>query len=75
MLAHKAEEEGVALAEILAGERAELDHDLIPGVVYTEPELATVGIGIDMAKERGIAGQNRQLYLHGQWPRQSIRRV
>lgn len=55
MLAHKAEEEGVALAEILAGERAELDHDLIPGVVYTEPELASVGIGADAAKERGLA--------------------
>ena len=53
MLAHKAEEEGVAVVETIAGEHAHLDYDLIPGVVYTEPELASVGMNIDQAKEAG----------------------
>ena len=43
MLAHKAEEEGVALAEILAGEAGHVDYGLIPSVVYTHPEIASVG--------------------------------
>lgn len=43
MLAHKAEEEGVFVAEVLAGEKPHLDHNLIPGVVYTWPEVAAVG--------------------------------
>ncbi|TVR44538.1 MAG: dihydrolipoyl dehydrogenase [Planctomycetota bacterium] len=53
MLAHKAEEEGVVLAEILAGQANTLDHHLIPNVVYTEPEVATVGITEAAAKEQG----------------------
>ena len=53
MLAHKAEEEGVAVAEIIAGHKAELDHDLIPGVVYTEPEFAVVGMSETKAAEKG----------------------
>lgn len=53
MLAHKAEEEGVAVAEILAGHRNTLDHNLIPNVVYTEPEVATVGLTEAAAKEQG----------------------
>jgi dihydrolipoamide dehydrogenase len=44
MLAHKAEEEGVALAELLAGQKNTLDHNLIPNVIYTWPEVATVGL-------------------------------
>lgn len=55
MLAHKAEEEGVALAELLAGHANTLNHDLIPNVIYTEPEVATVGLTEAQAKERGIA--------------------
>lgn len=43
MLAHKAEEEGVAIAELLAGEKPHIDYGLIPGVVYTDPEIAMVG--------------------------------
>jgi len=43
MLAHKAEEEGVAVAEIIAGQPGRVDHEIIPGVVYTWPEVATVG--------------------------------
>ncbi|MBA2479777.1 MAG: dihydrolipoyl dehydrogenase [Planctomycetes bacterium] len=44
MLAHKAEEEGIALAELLAGQKNVIDHALIPNVVYTWPEVATIGI-------------------------------
>src|SRR5690606_27019911 len=43
MLAHKAEEEGVMVAEILAGQKPHIDYNLIPGVVYTWPEVAAVG--------------------------------
>jgi dihydrolipoamide dehydrogenase len=43
MLAHKAEEEGTMVAEILAGQKPHIDYNLIPGVVYTWPEVAAVG--------------------------------
>src|SRR5690606_37718538 len=43
MLAHKAEEEGVFVAEVLAGQKPHIDYNLIPGVVYTWPEVASVG--------------------------------
>jgi dihydrolipoamide dehydrogenase len=55
MLAHKAEEEGVALAEILAGQKPHLDYDAIPGVVYTWPEVAAVGKTEQQLKDAGIA--------------------
>lgn len=55
MLAHKAEEEGVALAEILAGKAGHVNYDVIPNVIYTNPELASVGISEQEAKERNIA--------------------
>ncbi|MDI2091059.1 dihydrolipoyl dehydrogenase [Commensalibacter oyaizuii] len=54
MLAHKAEEEGVAVAEILAGQKPHVDYDLIPGVVYTEPEIAMVGKTEETLKADGI---------------------
>jgi dihydrolipoamide dehydrogenase len=54
MLAHKAEEEGVACAEIIAGQAGHVNHDIIPNVIYTEPELASVGIGEVQAKEQNI---------------------
>ncbi len=54
MLAHKAEEEGVALAEILAGQKPHIDYDRIPGVVYTEPEVAAIGRTEEQLKEAGI---------------------
>ncbi len=54
MLAHKAEDEAVALMERLAGLPGHIDYDTIPSVVYTEPELASVGITEEQAKERGI---------------------
>jgi len=55
MLAHKAEDEGVALAEILAGQAGHVNYDVIPGVVYTSPEVAVVGKGEEDLKAAGIA--------------------
>jgi dihydrolipoamide dehydrogenase len=53
MLAHKAEDEGVAVAEILAGQVGIINHDVIPGVVYTHPEIASVGLTEEDARARG----------------------
>ncbi|GBQ25689.1 dihydrolipoyl dehydrogenase [Acidiphilium acidophilum] len=55
MLAHKAEEEGVALAEILAGQAGHVNYGAIPGVVYTWPEIASVGQTEEELKAAGIA--------------------
>ncbi|MGE3146508.1 MAG: dihydrolipoyl dehydrogenase [Pseudorhodoplanes sp.] len=55
MLAHKAEDEGVAVAEILAGQAGHVNYDAIPNVVYTYPEIATVGKSEDELKAAGIA--------------------
>jgi dihydrolipoamide dehydrogenase len=54
MLAHKAEDEGVAVAENIAGLTGIVNHDIIPGVVYTMPEIAGVGLTEEAAKERGL---------------------
>lgn len=54
MLAHKAEEEGVALAEMLAGQRPHVNYDVIPGVVYTWPEAAAVGKTEEELKQAGV---------------------
>jgi dihydrolipoamide dehydrogenase len=53
MLAHKAEDEGLAVAENIAGETGIVNHDVIPSVVYTMPEIAGVGLTEEAAKERG----------------------
>jgi dihydrolipoamide dehydrogenase len=55
MLAHKAEDEGVALAEMLAGQRGHVNYDVIPGVVYTSPEVAVVGKSEEDLKAAGVA--------------------
>jgi dihydrolipoamide dehydrogenase len=55
MLAHKAEDEGVAVAEILAGRAGHVNYDVIPNVVYTYPEIASVGKSEDELKGAGIA--------------------
>ena len=55
MLAHKAEDEGVALAEILAGEAGHVNYDAIPSVVYTSPEIASVGKSEEDLKSEGVA--------------------
>ena len=53
MLAHKAEDEGIAVAENIAGHTGIVNHDVIPSVVYTTPEIAGVGLTEEAAKERG----------------------
>ncbi len=53
MLAHKAEEDGVAVAEWIAGKAGHVNWDLVPSIVYTEPEVASVGLGEDAAKVAG----------------------
>ena len=55
MLAHKAEDEGMALAEILAGKSGHVNYDLIPGVIYTTPEVASIGATEEQLKEQGRA--------------------
>lgn len=55
MLAHKAEEEAVACVERIAGQAGHVNYDVIPNVIYTEPEISSVGITEAVAKERGIA--------------------
>jgi len=62
MLAHKAEEEGVALAELLAGQAGHVNYGIIPGVVYTYPEVASVGKTEDELKDEGVA------YTSGSFP-------
>jgi dihydrolipoamide dehydrogenase len=54
MLAHKAEEEGVFVAEQMAGQKPHIDYNLIPGVVYTWPEVAAVGLTEEQLKEKGV---------------------
>ena len=62
MLAHKAEEEGVALAELLAGQAGHVNYGIIPSVVYTYPEVASVGKTEDELKDAGVA------YRSGSFP-------
>jgi dihydrolipoamide dehydrogenase len=54
MLAHKAEEDGVAVAEWIAGKAGHINWDLMPAIIYTDPEIATVGMGEDAAKKADI---------------------
>ncbi|MGB5357929.1 MAG: dihydrolipoyl dehydrogenase [Eudoraea sp.] len=68
MLAHKAEEEGTLVAEIIAGQKPHIDYNLIPGVVYTWPEVAAVGKTEEELKEAGIA------YKTGQFPMRALGR-
>ena len=55
MLAHKAEDEGVAVAEIIAGQAGHVNYDVIPSVVYTSPEVASVGKTEEELKRDGVA--------------------
>jgi dihydrolipoamide dehydrogenase len=55
MLAHKAEDEGVAFAELLAGKAGHVAYDLIPSVIYTHPEMASVGLSEEQLKEAGTS--------------------
>lgn len=68
MLAHKASEEGVLVAEIIAGQRPHIDYNLIPGVVYTWPEVASVGKTEEQLKEAKVE------YKTGQFPMRALGR-
>ena len=68
MLAHKAEEEGTLVAEQLAGQKPHIDYNLIPGVVYTWPEVAAVGKTEEELKEAGVE------YKVGQFPMRALGR-
>lgn len=63
MLAHKAEEEAVIVSEIIAGHKAALNYDAIPNVVYTFPEVATVGLTETKAKEKGFEIETSTFYF------------
>jgi dihydrolipoamide dehydrogenase len=54
MLAHKAEEEGIACVELIAGKAGHVNYEVIPGIIYTNPELAGVGLTEEQAKEQGV---------------------
>ncbi len=69
MLAHKAEEEGVFVAETLAGQKPHINYNLIPGVVYTWPEVAAVGKTEEQLKEEGVG------YKIGQFPMRALGRA
>ena len=69
MLAHKAEEEGVMVAEYLAGQKPHIDYNLIPGVVYTWPEVAAVG-----KTEEQLKAENKE-YKVGQFPFKALGRA
>lgn len=69
MLAHKASEEGVMVAEIIAGQKPHLNYNLIPGVVYTWPEVASVGKTEEQLKEDKVA------YKSGQFPMRALGRA
>lgn len=68
MLAHKAEEEGVFVAEVIAGQKPHINYNLIPGVVYTWPEVAGVGKTEEQLKEEGVA------YKVGSFPMRALGR-
>ncbi|MAN25850.1 MULTISPECIES: dihydrolipoyl dehydrogenase [Mesonia] len=68
MLAHKAEEEGVFVAETIAGQKPHIDYNLIPGVVYTWPEVASVGKTEEQLKEDKVE------YKSGQFPMRALGR-
>jgi len=69
MLAHKAEEEGTLVAELIAGQKPHIDYNLIPGVVYTWPEVAAVGKTEEELKEAGVD------YKVGQFPMRALGRA
>ena len=69
MLAHKAEEEGVMVAELIAGQKPHIGYNLIPNVIYTWPEVASVGKTEEQLKKEGV------LYKSGQFPMRALGRA
>ena len=68
MLAHKAEEDGVAAVEMMAGHAGHVDYDLVPGIVYTAPEVATLGKSEEALKDAGIE-YRKEFPVFGKQPR------
>ncbi len=69
MLAHKASEEGIAVAELIAGHAAHIDHRTVPWVIYTHPEIAWVGDTEQQLKDRSVA------YRSGSFPYRALGRA
>jgi len=65
MLAHKGEEEGIAVAELIAGQPGHVNYDAIPNIVYTWPEMAQVGMTEDEAKKQGIKTKSGKFLFRG----------
>ena len=72
MLAHKAEDEGVAVVELMAGQAGHVNYDVDSERVYTWPELASVGTTEEELKATGVAYKSAS-FPSGQWPRQGQR--
>ena len=70
MLAHKAEDEAVACIELIAGKAGHVNYDVIPGVIYTAPEVAWVGKTEEELKAKDVAYKVGKVPLHRQQPRQ-----
>jgi dihydrolipoamide dehydrogenase len=65
MLAHKAEDEGMATADVIAGKRGHVNYNVIPGVIYTSPEVANVGVTEEELKQQGISYKSGKFMFMG----------
>ena len=68
MLAHKAEDEGIMAAEIIAGQKPHINYNLIPSVVYTWPEVASVGYTENELKQKNTAYKKGSIPFQSKWP-------
>ncbi len=75
MLAHKAEEEGIACVEMIAGKAGHVNYEVIPGIIYTNPELAGVWLDRRRCEREGDKRASRQVPVPGEWPRCRERRL
>lgn len=75
MLAHKAEEEGIAVAELIGGREGHVNYGAIPSVVYTSPELAQVGITEDQAKDSGVPYRTGKFFFKANGRAKSLSQV
>ena len=65
MLAHKAEDEGIATADVIAGKHGHVNYNVIPGVIYTSPEVANVGVTEEELKQQGISYKSGKFMFMG----------
>ena len=71
MLAHKAEDEGIAVAENIAGQSGHVNYDTIPGVIYTTPEVASIGKTEEQLKEKNVK-YKWQVFIYGKFEAKAI---